>query len=139
MARGPEGREDGELGLWGYRQEGGLRGGRAGDCGDSKLTKKLWVQPGGAAHSGPMGRPGLPLSVTLGTALSRLVPNATVYTAYTARRNASRDPGREMGWMEASPQMPGLASQRCCSESGHRGQPVGPQKSGGLVCILPTR
>ena len=78
MARGPEGREDGELGLWGYRQEGGLRGGRAGDCGDSKLTKKLWVQPGGAAHSGPMGRPGLPLSVTLGTALSRLVPNATV-------------------------------------------------------------
>lgn len=87
----------GSSGLWGYRQEGGLRRGRAGDCGDSRLTKKLWVQPGGAAHSGLMGTPGLPLSVTSGLALSTLVHKAMVYTAYTAPRNTSRDPGREMG------------------------------------------
>lgn len=71
-----------------------MRRGRAGECGDSRLTKKLWVQPGGAAHSGLMGTPGLPLSVTWGLALSTLVHKAT---AYTAPRNASRDPGREMG------------------------------------------
>lgn len=87
----------GSSGLWGYRQEGGLRRGRAGDCGDSRLTKKLWVQPGGAAHSGLMGMPGLPLSVTSGLALSTLVHKAMVYTAYTAPRNACRDPGRETG------------------------------------------
>ena len=44
-----------------------------------------------------MGTPGLPLSVTWGLALSTLVHKATAYTAYTAPRNASRDPGREMG------------------------------------------
>ena len=44
-----------------------------------------------------MGMPGLPLSVTSGLALSMLVHKAMVYTTYTAPRNASRDPGREMG------------------------------------------
>lgn len=39
----------GSWGLWGYRQEGGLRGGRDGGYGSSRLTKKLWVQPGDVA------------------------------------------------------------------------------------------
>lgn len=46
----------GSWGLWGYRQEGGLRGGRDGGYGSSRLTKKLWVQPGDVAHSQHMGQ-----------------------------------------------------------------------------------
>lgn len=52
LAQGPEGREDGELGALGLQTGGRFKGRQGWGLWDSRLTKKLWVQPGGAAPSG---------------------------------------------------------------------------------------
>lgn len=96
----------GSLGLWGYRQEGGFRGGRDGGCG---------------------GRPGFPPSAILGTAVSSLVLNAMVCTAQTSPLECKWGPwwgGRHLRCQDPLPKDP-------VGREGTEGQPVGLQKSSG--------
>lgn len=108
MAQGPEGREDGEPGALGLQTGGRVKGRQRWGLWSLRLTKKLWVQPGGAAHSQLMGQARAPSEYNPGHGCFQPGPSCHPRSALAKCPpwNASRDLGREVGVEDISDARP---------------------------------